>query len=194
MARVRVGISHHLGWAVAVTASGDHEVVDRRRIELVDPDLPAAPVHHHGGAHALHGPDEPLDDAALAALVAEVRASAVAAAAGALDELGAAAGAPLRSLSLVAWPDDFPTDITVVRRVPYESRVDSVMYRQVLAEAAADRGVEVLQYDASTVEGEAERRLGDRAHDVLHGPRSRLGPPWSKDHRRALAATIVADG
>ena len=106
-------------------------VIDPRRIELVDPDLPAAPVHHHGGAHAMHGPDEPLDDAALAALVAEVRASAVAAAAVALDELGAAAGAPLRSLSLVAWPDDFPDDIAVVRRVPYESRVDSVMYRQV---------------------------------------------------------------
>jgi len=32
-----VGIAHHLGWAVAVTASAGYEVVDRRRIELIPP-------------------------------------------------------------------------------------------------------------------------------------------------------------
>jgi len=41
-----MGIAHHLGWAVAVTASAGHEVVDRRRIELIEPGLPAAPVEH----------------------------------------------------------------------------------------------------------------------------------------------------
>ena len=34
--------------------------------------------------------------------------------------------------------------------------------------------------------------LGDRADAVLRAPRRRLGPPWSKDHRTALAATIAA--
>ena len=38
---------------------------------------------------------------------------------------------------------------------------------------------------------EAVRILGERADEVLHGPRATLGPPWSKDHRMALAATIV---
>ena len=40
--------------------------------------------------------------------------------------------------------------------------------------------------------GRAARLLGDRADEVLHGPRKRLGPPWSKDHRLALAATVLA--
>ena len=71
-----VGVAHHLGWAVLVTASADHEVVDRRRVELVEPGLPAAPIHHEGGAHELHRTGAPLDDEALAALVARVRASA----------------------------------------------------------------------------------------------------------------------
>ena len=35
---LRLGIFDHFGWAVAVTATHDGEVVDRRRIELVDPD------------------------------------------------------------------------------------------------------------------------------------------------------------
>ena len=85
---MRLGIAHHLGWAMAVTASADHEVVDRRRIELIEPGMPAAPIHHEG---------KPLDDQAVA----------------------------------------------------------------------------------------------ERADEVLRGPRATLGPPWSKDHRTALAATIA---
>ena len=48
---VRLGIAHHLGWAVAVTASPDYQVVDRRRIELIEPGRPTAPIHHDGGPH-----------------------------------------------------------------------------------------------------------------------------------------------
>ena len=187
-----LGIAHHFGWAVAVTASASHTVVDRRRIELIEPGVPAAPVHHEGGAHLLHRSGEPLDDDALAALVADVRASVVRATSVALDELAAAVAEPIVSMSLRAWPADFPEDIAVQRRVPYESRADSVMYCQVLAELARDRGWAVHVYNAKDVEDEAIRLLWERADEVLHGPRNVLGPPWSKDHRIALAATIVA--
>jgi hypothetical protein len=189
---VRLGIAHHLGWAVAVTASADHEVVDRRRIELLEPGLPNAPIHHEGGAHALHRSGEPLDDDALAALVTRVRASVVRAASAALDELAATLPEPMTSMSVRAWPPDFPEDIAVQRRVPYESRADSVMYCEVLAHVARDRGWTVHRYDAKGVEREAARILGARAELVLHGPRAKLGPPWSKDHRTALAATVLA--
>lgn len=63
-----------------------------------------------------------------------------------------------------------------------------------LAAAARDRGWAVHPYDAQTVADQATLILGTRAHDVLHGPRARLCPPWSKDHRMALAATIVEAG
>ncbi len=180
---MRVGIAHHFGWAVAVTATADHRVADRRRIELVEPGTPAAPVHSDGAG---------LDDAALAQLVARVRASAVRATAAALDELAAAVTEPIVSLSLRAWPLDFPADIAVVRRVPYEARADSVMYRQVLDDVARARGWDVHVFEAKDVERQASRVLGERATEVLHGPRSTLCPPWTKDHRTALAATVVA--
>jgi hypothetical protein len=188
---VRVGIADHLGWAVAVTASADHRVVDRRRMELVGPGLPQAPIHHEGGAHELHRRGEPLDDAALAALVAEVRRSAVQSTSAALDELAAAVPERIVSMSLRSWPDDFPDDIAVLRQVPYEARADPIMYRQVLAELAGAHGWEVDYYDKG-VEAEAALILGARADEVLRGPRAALGPPWAKDHRMALAATIVA--
>jgi hypothetical protein len=180
---VRVGIAHHLGWAVAVTASADHEVVDRRRIELIEPGMATAPIHHEG---------KPLDDAATAALVVRVRASAVRATSASLDELTAAVPEPIVSMSLRAWPLDFPDDIAVQRRAPYEARADSVMYRQVLAEQARGRGWDVRFFDAKDIERQAAIILGDRADEVLYGPRATLGPPWAKDHRMALAATILA--
>ncbi|MGZ4171039.1 MAG: hypothetical protein ACXVRN_06735 [Solirubrobacteraceae bacterium] len=85
---VRLGIADHLGWAVAVTSCADHEVVDRRRIELIEPGLSAAPIHYESAR---------LDVAATAALVAKVRASVVRATSAALDELAAALPAPVRA-------------------------------------------------------------------------------------------------
>ena len=176
---MRVAIADHLGWAIAVTASADHEVVDRRRIELIEPGLSAAPIHYE---------NRRLDLAATAALVAKVRASVVRATSVALDELAAALPGPVRSISLRAWPLDFPEDIAVQRRAPYEARADAIMYRQELSELAHARGWEVHVYDAKAVVDQAARLLAERAEVVLQGPRATLGPPWTKDHRVALAA------
>jgi hypothetical protein len=179
---MRVGIADHLGWAVAVTASADHDVVDRRRIELVEPGITAAPIHYES---------KRLNVAATVALVAKVRASVVRATSAALDELANELPAPVVSISLRTWPLNFPDDIAVQRRTPYEARADAIMYRQVLSELAHARGWEVRLYNAKEVLGQAVSTLAERADEVLQGPRERMGPPWTKDHRIALAATIV---
>jgi len=178
---MRVGIADHFGWAVAVTAAANHQVVDRRRVELIEPGLPAAPIHYEGWR---------LDDEATAALVERVRASVIRAGSAALDEISNAL--PVDAMSLRTWPRDFPDEISVQRRVPYESRADAIMYRKILADLAHARGWNVDFYDAKVVESQARDLLGECADDILDGPRARLGPPWNKDHRIALAATIVA--
>ncbi len=180
---MRVGIYDHFGWAVAVTASDGGEVVDRRRIALVEPGMTEAPVHYGGRR---------LDPPAVRALVDEVRASAVRATSAALDELATALPEPVVSISLRELPADFPEDVADQLRAPYESRADAVMYRRILAEQARARGWEVRFYAARDVLDRAAAMLGDRADEVMQGPRARLGPPWTKDHRTALAATIVA--
>lgn len=171
---MRLGLADHLGWAVAVIADDDHAVVDRRRIELVEPGVTPAPIHYAGEKSE--------------ALLAHVRASVARAATAAFDALPA----PIRSISLRLWPPDFPEDLATQRRAPYEARADAVMYRQILAELAHARGWEVHCYDAKLVESQAADLLGPRADDILRGPRARLGPPWTKDHRAALAATVLA--
>jgi hypothetical protein len=140
----------------------------------------------------MHRKGDPLGDDELTDLVTKVRVSAVDVTSDALDELTATLPEPIVSMSLRAWPDDFPTDIATQRRVPFESRADSVMYRQVLADLGRVRGWSIHFYEANDVEREAGRILGDRADEVLYGPRATLGPPWAKDHRMALAATVVS--
>jgi len=76
---VRLGIADHLGWAVAVAASADYEVIDRRRIELIEPGMTAAPIHYDGHR---------FDVAGMAELVKKVRASVVRATS-ALDHIAA---------------------------------------------------------------------------------------------------------
>jgi hypothetical protein len=46
--------------------------------------------------------------------------------------------------------------------------------------------------ECAAFEAQAADRLGERADGVLRGPRATLGPPWTKDHRVALAATVLA--
>ncbi len=180
---MRLGIADHLGWAVAITATADHRVVDRRRIELIERGLPPAPVEHDA---------QPLDITAAATLVATVRASVVRMASAALDELAAALPEPIVSMSLRTWPLDFPDDIAIQRRPPNNARADAIMYRQVLAELARARGWQLHLYNAKDIETQAAAKLADRADEILRGPRTRIGPPWTADHRRALAATVLA--
>ncbi len=188
---MRLGIAHHLGWAVAVTASADHKVVDRRRIELIEPGVPTAPIHHEGGSLLLHRPAEPLDDKALAALVADVRASVSRAASAALEEIATALSEPITSHVAPSLARRLPRGH---RRSAARSLREPRRLRHVppgAGRARRERGWVVHHYDAKDVEVEAVRTLGNQADKVLHGPRASLGPPWSKDHRMALAATIV---
>lgn len=180
---MRVGLFDHFGWAVVVTADDDHEVVDRRRIELVEPGLSPAPVHYDAAG---------LDDRALLALIGEVRASIGRMARAAFADLADAVDEPISSLSMRVWPPDFPTDVETLRQSPWEARADAVMYRQELAEVARGLGWAVHGFEAKAVEAQARDRLGDRAGYVLDEVRDRLGAPWTKEHRQALAATVLA--
>lgn len=178
-----LGLADHLGWAVAVISDGDHRVVVRRRIELVEPGITPAPIHYDGAG---------LDPESASALVADVEGSVRRATIAAFDELAGLVVAPILVVSLRAVPDDFPTEMATLLRPPWEARADAVMYRRIAVELAEARGWAVRLFEAKTVERVASELLGDRADEVLRGPRAALGPPWAKDHRMALAANVLA--
>lgn len=179
-----VGVSDHGGWAILVTVAGDATVLERRRVELVDPALPALPHHHEGQALPL---DQALD------LVERVRASAEHHAALALDAVATAMPSKITGIALRERP---PLPPTVAERLrDYRSRnvADWVMYRTALADAAQARGWTVHWYDARTVLDAARGALEGTDLDACFAQvRASLGPPWTRDHKLAMAAAMLA--
>lgn len=179
-----IGVSDHGGWAVLVTVAGNGTLLDRRRVELVDEDLPKIP--HHSEGQAL-----PLDEAV--ALVKRVRVSAERHAKLGLDAVAMTVGERIFGVALRQCPELPPTIAQRIKDYRAQNVADWVMYRKALAAAAEARGWAVHWYDAKKVfEAASEAlRIEDLDAHFLQLRRS-IGPPWGKDHKVAMAAAIVA--
>lgn len=178
-----VGVSDHAGWAVLMTVARDGTIFDRRRIELVDADLPNMPIHHD--AQTL-----PLTQAV--DLVTRVRASAARHAKLSLEAVAKDVSSPIRGVALRKCAPLPPMIADHIRDYRARNVADWVMYRKALADAAESLGWFVYWYDA--------RNVFDVACEALHvknldshflQARKSLGPPWNKDHKLAMAAAIV---
>jgi len=180
---VAVGVDDHRGWAhlVAVALRGGRAVVvDRRRIELIDPHLPGQPHHHE--AQSL-----PLDEAR--AFVRRVGESIAASCRSALrtlaEELAGRGYGPV-TMALRAVPET-PDDLgAVLENQAASIAADAALYLRGLAGAAATLGVEVRLYRRRDLEASAAKVLG------LKSLGEGLGPPWSREYRIAATAAIGA--
>jgi len=190
-----IGISDHGGWAVLVTVAmggpikpdvglSGATLLDRRRVELVDADLPKIP--HHSECQRL-----PIDDAV--ALVERVRVSAERHAKLVLDAVATTVPAHITRIALRHCPWLPPTIAECIEDYRAQNVADWVMYRKALAAAAEARGWAVHWYQPKNVFDAAGAALGIEDLDA-HFLRLRrsIGPPWSKDHKLAMAAAIVA--
>ena len=181
---VIIGVSDHGGWAILVTVAGDGSLLDRRRVELVDANLPRIP--HHSEGQRL-----PLDQAV--ALVERVRVSAERHAKLRLDDVATTVPGRIVGIALRQCPALPPTIAERITDYRAQNVADWVMYRKALAAAAESRGWVVHWYDAKKVfDGASEAlRIADLEAHFLKLRKS-IGPPWSKDHKLAMAAAIVA--
>jgi hypothetical protein len=181
-----IGVSDHGGWAVFVTVAADGTLLDRRRVELVDSDLPKIP--HHSEGQRL-----PLDEAV--ALVERVRLSAEKHAKLGLDAVAntLSGRVTILGVALRQCPVLPPTIAERIKDYRAQNVADWVMYRKALAAAAEARGWGVHWYDAKKVFDAASEalRIDDLEAHFVQLRRS-IGPPWGKDRKVAMAAAIVA--
>jgi hypothetical protein len=179
-----IGVSDHGGWAVLVTAAGDGTLLDRRRVELVDQDLPKIP--HHSEGQTL-----PLDQAV--ALVDRVRLSAERHAKLVLDAVAMTMPGRILGVALRQCPALPPTIAERIKDYRAQNVADWVMYRKALAAAAEARGWAVHWFDPKKVFDAASAALHIEDLDAhFLQLRKSIGPPWSQDHKLAMAAAIVA--
>jgi hypothetical protein len=179
-----IGVSDHGGWAVLVTVTGDGTLLDRRRVELVDEDLPKIP--HHSEGQSL-----PLDQAV--ALVERVRVSAECHAKLGLDAVAMTMPGRIVGVALRQCPALPPTIAERIKDYRAQNVADWVMYRKALAAAAETRGWAVHWYDSKKVFDAASEalRIEDLDAHFVELRRS-IGAPWGQDHKLAMAAAIVA--
>jgi hypothetical protein len=192
-----VGVTEHANSAVLVTIARGGLLLDRRRVELTDGSLPTHP-HHHEGSWAvgryLNTPGArrmPLAEAV--ALVERVRAAATLGARDGLEALAAAVPVRITGIAIRACPKLPPTTEERIADNRAQTVADSVMYRQVLAAAARDRGWSVSWYDRERVFQEAATVLeGVDLEAFLRAMGRSVGPPWQAGHRLAAAAALAA--
>jgi|SRR5579872_3439198 len=155
-----IGVSDHGGWAVLVTVACDGTLLDRRRVELVDENLPNIPHHSEGQALPLHE---------AVALVERVQVSAERHAKLALDAVAMTVPVRILGVALRQCPALPPTIAQRIKDYRAQNLADWVMYRKALATAAEARGWAVHWYDAKKAFDAASEALRNLPRLYLTG-------------------------
>jgi hypothetical protein len=193
--KVAFGLKAHSGWAALVVLGalgGELQVVDRRRIELIEAGGgPWAKQPYHAAERA--GPSDARDvvrrgiQSARRLAVREMRA-AVGRARDARQDVAACA-----VLTVDPMPDWTVDEILAVHFRMHKA--EGVLFRDALARAAGECGVKLVAIP--------EKLLTTRAEHALATPSKTLaatvatlgksvGPPWGKDQKDAALAAMIA--
>lgn len=184
------GATDHYARAELVTLvldRGRPAFLDRRRVELIAPHLPSAPYHHEALEMELGEAQELVDR--VRASVAEHARHAVSTL---IEEL-----APEILILPTSPYESLPDALEqVLASRPLTNAADGMLYRELLAEAALESGLEVRRYPRkSDPVGLAAEALGTtpaEVHALVAAFGKEAGAPWRKDHKLAAAAALSA--
>ena len=187
-----IGASDHYARAELVTLAvkdGAPVFLDRRRVALIDKCLPSAPYHHEALA---------LDIGPATDLVNRVRRSVAEHANVALSTMLATYRAQV--LILPASPyENLPDSLEeVLNSRPLTLAADGMLYRESLARAAAELGMDVRRYprktDPTILAAEAMDVDVAQVNSLIAQFGRESGAPWRKDHKMAAAAALSVLG
>ena len=189
---VVVGAIDHYARAELVTLSvrdGAPVLLDRRRVELIAQELPSAPYHHE----ALE-----LELGAARELVERVRCSVATHARVAIASMLDAFRAEVLVLPTSAY-ERLPESLEeVLASRPLTNAADGMLYREILADAAAEGGMEVRRYprraDPTVLAAEAMGVDVPEVTALVARFGREAGAPWRKDHKLAAAAALCVLG
>ena len=187
-AEVAIGASVHYARAELVTLAARSTapaLLDRRSVRLIDQGLPSAPYHHE----VLE-----LDLGTAIDLVKRVRRSVAERASTAMATMLAAHRPQI--LILPASPyDTLPDSLEeVLSSRALTLAADGMLYREFLAAAAADLGIDIRRYprrtDPTVLAAEAMGVDIAEVTALIARFGREAGTPWRKDHKLAAAAAL----
>jgi hypothetical protein len=195
--RVCFGLKAHCGWSALVvlgSSDGEPRVVDRRRVELVEPDdarWTKQPYHAADGLQA----DEARKvvergiESARRIAVRELQAQV---------QRSQRAGHALAGCAVLvpeAMPDWSIDQILAVHLRMHQA--EGVLFPDALARAAQSCGVPLLRIRQKQLGETARKALAATASQVADAVAALgrpIGPPWGKDQKDAALAALVAFG
>jgi len=182
------GISDHIGWAELVTLTVRDRapvILDRRRVELVEPGLPSAPYHHEGLALPL---------AAAELVIRKTRASIVEHCRRVVEALKSTWGVDAIVIQESPYKELPESVARVLDSRPLTYAADGMLYREELASQASAIGLVVHRFPRKTDQiAAASKALGSSPSGVatiLAGFGQSVGAPWRKEHQQVAAAAL----
>jgi len=194
LAGAAIGLRVHSGWAALIALTGPlaaPEVVERRRVELVDQASP-------GGAQPYHAA-RALEPQAAERLLAQSRNASLRLARQALaatgEELRRRGQAAVACGLLQSSARPLPELAAVLASHALVHTAEGELFRDVLAAAGADLGLALIRVKEREVLERCGAALGLAAGDLhrrLDELGRALGPPWRQDEKLATLAAWLA--
>jgi hypothetical protein len=197
MKAAAIGVSVHSGWGVVVTLAakpGAEEVLDRRRLVIIDSKVAgAAQPYHYVQAKEIHAAEAHLNRCA-----AESRRLAVEALTRIASELGDRGFVLVASALLLSSGRPLPGLAEILASHPLIHTAEGEFFRQSFRSAFEHLKIPLTSIRARDLDDYALKAFGKAAtqvHNRIDGMERTLGAPWTKDEKTAaLAAAIVLAG
>ncbi|MGA8733023.1 MAG: hypothetical protein WB558_03795 [Terriglobales bacterium] len=189
----------HSGWGVLVAVSGPAnsvEVVERRRIVITDPTIPGAnQPYHHAASLGLseHGIRE--SEKYLAGCAAVSERLAFAAVEEVIRELEKKDYRVAGSAVLLAAGRPLPTLLKILGSHPLLHTAEGQFFRNAVIQGCQRLKLTVAEIPERELERQAKETFGATASRVqqrIANLGSSIGPPWTKDHKAAALAGLIA--
>jgi hypothetical protein len=196
MKRAALGVQMHSGWGVLVAVSENPmEILDRRRIVTADPKIPGAIQPYHFASQL-----EPAEQQKHIEHCASSSSSlAKIAIAELLRELAARKYRIVGTVVLLASGRSLPALEKILGAHPLIHTAEGEFFRQAVIRACEELQIPVTAIRVRDLDEQVKVAFGKTAtqlQSIIASMGSRIGPPWTKDHKTAAlaAALVLASG
>jgi hypothetical protein len=197
MKRAALGVQMHSGWGVLVAVSETPvEILDRRRIVAADPKIPGAIQPYHFAAQL----ERSLQQKHLDHCATSSSSLARIAIAELVGELVARKYRIVGAAVLLASGRTLPALEKILAAHPLIHTAEGEFFRQAVIRACEELQIPVTAIRVRDLDEEQVKEvLGKNANQLqssIASMGSRIGPPWTKDHKTAAlaAALVLASG
>lgn len=197
MKAAAIGVSVHSGWGAVVTVAGKRgaeEVLDRRRLVIIDSKVAgAAQPYHYVQTKEIHAAETHLNRCA-----AESQRLAVEALTRVASELGDRGFVLVASALLLSSGRPLPDLAGILASHPLIHTAEGEFFRKSFRGAFEHLKIPLTSIRARDLDDSAAKAFGKAASAIqkrIDGMAHSLGAPWTRDEKTAaLAAAIVLAG